>query len=147
MRKHKESEARSEETRMDLPEVRDIPGQEHVRPPQLKEFADTTASSDDEEGKGILDDVNADISADSNVSSEEKELLENSVNSMASQDDENWKNAKLDNRDEDGDVLNERVDYAGTDLDVPGSEDDDMNEELGEEDEENNSYSLGGDKD
>jgi hypothetical protein len=147
MRKHKASEARSEETRMDLPEVRDIPGQEHVRPPQLKEFADTTASSDDEEGKGILDDVNSDISRDSNVSREEKELLENSVNSMASQDDENWKNAKLDNRDEDGEMLNERVDYAGTDLDVPGSEDDDMNEELGEEDEENNSYSLGGDKD
>ena len=31
------------------------------------------------------------------------------------------------------------------DLDVPGSEDDDANEEIGEEDEENNYYSLGGD--
>ncbi len=32
-----------------------------------------------------------------------------------------------------------------SDLDVPGSEDDDANEEIGEEDEENNYYSLGGD--
>ena len=31
---------------------------------------------------------------------------------------------------------------SGNDLDVPGSEDDDANEEIGEEDEENNSYSL-----
>ncbi|MEO6455267.1 MAG: hypothetical protein ABIN97_14400 [Ginsengibacter sp.] len=31
------------------------------------------------------------------------------------------------------------------DLDVPGAEEDDANEEIGEEDEENNYYSLGGD--
>ena len=34
----------------------------------------------------------------------------------------------------------------GTDLDVPGSELDDDLEELGDEDEENNYYSIGGDK-
>jgi len=33
-----------------------------------------------------------------------------------------------------------------TDLDIPGSELDDANEEIGEEDEENNYYSLGGDQ-
>ena len=33
----------------------------------------------------------------------------------------------------------------GEDLDIPGAELDDMNEEIGEEDEENNYYSLGGD--
>jgi hypothetical protein len=33
----------------------------------------------------------------------------------------------------------------GDDLDVPGSEEDDNNEDIGEEDEENNYYSLGGD--
>ena len=32
------------------------------------------------------------------------------------------------------------------DLDIPGSELDDQNEEIGEEDEENNYYSLGGDR-
>lgn len=37
------------------------------------------------------------------------------------------------------------VDMAGSDLDVPGAELDDKREEIGSEDEENNSYSLGGD--
>lgn len=37
-------------------------------------------------------------------------------------------------------------DRMGDDLDVPGSELDDLDEEIGEEDEENNYYSLGGDK-
>jgi hypothetical protein len=36
-------------------------------------------------------------------------------------------------------------DLSGDDLDVPGAELDDNNEEIGEEDEENNYYSLGGD--
>lgn len=41
---------------IDLPEVKDIPGQENVHVPPLGELADTTISSDDEEGKGIFDD-------------------------------------------------------------------------------------------
>ncbi|HEX8514740.1 MAG TPA: hypothetical protein VF868_00985 [Bacteroidia bacterium] len=48
----------------------------------------------------------------------------------------------------DDEALNHRihpVDFTGSDLDVPGSELDDMDEDLGSEDEENNSYSLGGD--
>ncbi|MGB3007620.1 MAG: hypothetical protein WBC06_13980 [Chitinophagaceae bacterium] len=36
-------------------------------------------------------------------------------------------------------------DMSGSDLDIPGAELDDINEEIGEEDEENNYYSLGGD--
>ncbi len=38
-----------------------------------------------------------------------------------------------------------RDDESGDDLDVPGSELDDEQEEIGSEDEENNYYSLGGD--
>jgi hypothetical protein len=38
------------------------------------------------------------------------------------------------------------VDFAAEDIDVPGSELDDRNEMIGSEDEENNSYSLGGDE-
>lgn len=38
------------------------------------------------------------------------------------------------------------VDFGADDLDVPGAEDDDMQEGLGSEDEENNYYSLGGDR-
>jgi hypothetical protein len=52
------------------------------------------------------------------------------------------------NMGEDERVLKNRVwpvDMAGEDLDVPGSELDDQNEAIGSEDEENNSYSLGGD--
>lgn len=37
------------------------------------------------------------------------------------------------------------VDFSGKDLDIPGSELDDAGESIGAEDEENNSYSLGGD--
>ncbi|HKZ38053.1 MAG TPA: hypothetical protein VJ184_10400 [Chryseolinea sp.] len=38
------------------------------------------------------------------------------------------------------------VDFAGDDLDIPGSEEDDAQEAIGSEDEENNSYSLGSDR-
>lgn len=38
------------------------------------------------------------------------------------------------------------VDFTGNELDVPGSEDDDAEEQIGSEDEENNSYSLGSDR-
>ena len=50
---------------------------------------------------------------------------------------------------EDEQLLKNRVwpvDMAGKDLDIPGSELDDENEAIGAEDEENNSYSLGGDR-
>lgn len=48
----------------------------------------------------------------------------------------------------DADEWNEKSlgeDETGDDLDVPGSEYDDADEEIGREDEENNYYSLGGD--
>ena len=38
-----------EKTTIDLPDVSDIPGQEHVHVPPIGELADTTISSDDEE--------------------------------------------------------------------------------------------------
>ena len=41
-----------ESTNITLPDVKDIPGQKHVYVPKLREAIDTTASSDDEEGKG-----------------------------------------------------------------------------------------------
>lgn len=45
-----------EETILDLPDVKDIPGQENIHVPELREMADTTISSDDEEGVGIFGD-------------------------------------------------------------------------------------------
>lgn len=49
----------------------------------------------------------------------------------------------------DDEILTKRiwpVDFAADDLDIPGSEQDDAQEQLGSEDEENNSYSVGGDR-
>jgi hypothetical protein len=46
---------------------------------------------------------------------------------------------------EDEEIQNRGLSLTGDDLDVPGDELDDLNEDLGEEDEENNYYSLGGD--
>ena len=43
---------------LDLPEVSDIPGQENITVPPMGELADTTISSDDEEGRGLLDNLN-----------------------------------------------------------------------------------------
>jgi hypothetical protein len=134
-----------ESTTIILPDVKDIPGQKHVHVPKLREAIDTTASSDDEEGKGVFDD-NEDWEDDANISDEEKQLLQQSSESLSSEDDVDLRRGTLDNRDLDGEPLNESEDVSGKDLDVPGQEDDDMNEEIGEEDEENNEYSLGGDR-
>ena len=44
----------AEETFIDLPDVKDIPGQEFVHAPPLGALADTTISSDGEEGTGLF---------------------------------------------------------------------------------------------
>jgi len=132
-----------DEATLDLPEVKDIPGQEHVRPFLPGEMADTTISSADEEGKGVLDD-DEDIITDKTigVTNDEKELLRRSSESMSTEDDVQLNRADLDTTDDDGTPLNEKADHSGHDLDVPGSEEDDADEKIGEEDEENNPYSL-----
>jgi hypothetical protein len=133
-----------DEATLDLPEVKDIPGQEHVRPLPSGEMADTTISSADEEAKELLD-TDEDILTDKNlnVTNFERDLLQRSTESMATLDDEQLNISDLDKTDDEGEMLNEgSSDRSGRDLDVPGSEDDDADEKIGEEDEENNSYSL-----
>ena len=76
---------------------------------------------------------------DADVTNEDLEILDAADQNMDRTDGNNLQQAKLDSVDDDGDELNE------DELDVPGSEDDDANESIGEEDEENNYYSLGGD--
>jgi len=44
-----EERLKPDEAILDLPEVKDIPGQEHITVPPLGELGDVTASSDDEE--------------------------------------------------------------------------------------------------
>ena len=130
-----------------MPEVKDIPGQEHVKPPRMREMEDTTASSAGEEGEGILDDLNKEDDSldidqtESNVTRTEKRLL-NEADRPVSDETKDIKKAMVDKTDGE-EKLNEEGDTfdMGEDLDVPGSELDDEAEELGEEDEENNAYS------
>lgn len=144
----KKKQKKSEDTVIDMPEVRDIPGQEKIRPPRMGEMEDTTISSSDEEGEGILDDLNQpaednEVLTDekSNVTATERALLEQSEQTVNDETRDLQKLA-LDNTDEE-DPLNEQGNPLdmGQDLDIPGAELDDDNEEIGEEDEENNPYS------
>lgn len=142
-------ELTSESFTIDLPDVKDIPGQEFIHPLPLGEIADTTISSDDEEGVGILDEEEAVIiSPASNVSETERKVLKAADEDMPTPDDKNVRKVELDSTDEAGTPLNEGTGIgSGSDLDIAGADEDDLNEELGEEDEENNEYSLGADKD
>lgn len=145
-----EMKMQREETEISLPDVSDIPGQEHIHVPPLGELADTTISSDDEEGKGILDDEEdeEDIDSESDVTEEERQDLEASANATPGDEDaDRLRRASLDSTDDDGDPLNEGSfgdETSGADLDVPGTELDDESEDIGAEDEENNTYSRGG---
>ena len=130
---------------INMPEVKDIPGQEHIKPPRLKEMMDTTISSADEEGEGILDDLNKEdddaiVDNNSNVSKLEKKVLSQSDRQVNAESEDLDKLA-LYKIDDDEDVEQGDPSDMGEDLDVPGSELDDEDEDIGEEDEENNSYS------
>lgn len=133
-----------EEFEIEIPDAEDIPGQENVHVPPAGEMADTTISSDDEEGVGILDNPDEDdlTSPDSNVTKEERKVLSDAAKKSNTRDQQNLDAAGLDQYDEEGEVLNEKSGVGGDDLDVPGSELDDDNEDIGEEDEENNPYSV-----
>lgn len=139
-----EARMKPEKAELNLPDAEEIPGQEHVHVPPPGEMADTTISSADEEGKRVLDNP-ADVETDadsSDVSAEERKVLDDATNRSLTRDQANLDSAQLDQVDEEGEPLNEPTGLSGRDLDVPGSELDDANEDLGEEDEENNSYSV-----
>ncbi|MEJ7626813.1 MAG: hypothetical protein WKF35_08120 [Ferruginibacter sp.] len=53
---HDQERLQVEEVIFDLPDVSDIPGQENIVPPKMNMFADTTISSDDEEGISVFGD-------------------------------------------------------------------------------------------
>lgn len=149
---HDREELEKETVEVTVPDVNEIPGQEDFVPAPLGELADTTISSADEEGDDIYEEnIDEEIieSEDSNVSQTEKDDLRKSANDMPG-DDENLRMAALDNTDDDGAPLNEesfKKNVTGTDLDVPGAQEDDANEKIGEEDEENNEYSIAGTED
>ena len=128
--------AKKNKDQIDLPEVKDIPGQENVKPPRLGELADTTASSEDEEGDDVLEQDDL-VDEQSNVSREERIALARVGTREVDTEDDVLDEAALDSTDDDGDPLNEGSfgrDVSGDDLDIPGDED--------EEDEENSDYST-----
>ncbi|RYY27454.1 MAG: hypothetical protein EOO04_09585 [Chitinophagaceae bacterium] len=47
-------------TIIDMPEVKDIPGQENITVPDMREMQDTTISSADEEAEDLLASINTD---------------------------------------------------------------------------------------
>ena len=156
---HDEARMQPEVVILDLPDVSDIPGQEHIHVPQILEMQDVTIASDDEEGVGIFgDDEDEDdddvelfgtTGNDGDVNSMEEILLARSAEASGTdEDDEIMHRSGLEQTDEDGELLNEgSFDTAasGSDLDTSGTDEDDDLEDIGEEDEENNLYSLGGD--
>lgn len=149
-----EEKMKSEIFIIDLPDVSDIPGQETIVVPMMNEMQDVTISSDDEEGVGLFGDDDADEDTDlvmgneADVSATEKTLLRRADEDMDDEDDPRLRRADLDKTDTGGDTLNEgslATDVSGADLDVSGADADDAMEAIGEEDEENNDYSLGSD--
>lgn len=145
---------KGDEAILNLPEVKDIPGQEHIHVPPLGELADTTISSDDEEGVGLLDNINGEegenirMGTSADLTSDEREVLRTDDDFISTKDEDRIYESALDNKDFDGEPLNEGgfvPDKTGRDLDIPGADLDNQNERIGDEDEENNPYSLGSD--
>jgi len=151
-----EERLQAEHTIIDMPDVKDIPGQEFVQVPGLGELADTTISSADEEGDEIWDDeVNTDddrlmpADSESTVSQREKDTLSRTEMDMPTNDNTGLRSAELDEYDDEGEPLNElsRANAtSGSDIDTTIVNNDNLMEDIGEEDEENNIYSLGGDR-
>ncbi|MBL7699488.1 MAG: hypothetical protein JNK79_15085 [Chitinophagaceae bacterium] len=91
--------------------------------------------NDNERLQNEEDDLKIVRGTDADVTKEDLELLGSREGDPDQGDDEMMQaNSRVDDVPEEGD------------LDVPGSDLDDESEELGEEDEENNYYSLGGDR-
>lgn len=154
---NKGSKKASDESSLELPEMKDIPGQEHIHNAGVPgEMADTTISSDDEEGindgKDLLaedeEEVEIVMGTEADVTKEDLALLGDVDEDMDMGEDEVAGKAALDDIDDEGDPLNESGSGAsGKDLDIPGADENDPDSESrGQGDEENNFYSLGGDE-
>ena len=137
------------ETTIDLPDVKDIPGQEFVNVPVIGEMADVTVSSADEEGESVFgpDDrvTAAPGSADFDVRPDELEALRDTTY-MPTRDEDNLRQARMDNVDFQGEPLNEGgfgegQMLSGADLDIDTGSDDTRTDALGQGDEENELYS------
>ena len=140
-----------------LPDVSDIPGQEHITSAgPMGEMSDVTASSDDEEGiskgKDLLaddEDVEIVMGTEADVTKDDLILLGEKDQDMDGGDDELIDAEGLEDTDFEGDELNEAPSSAfstGDDLDMPAADGSDPEADaMGQGDEENDYYSLGSD--
>jgi len=145
------AELEPEEIIMDLPDVKDIPGQEFVHVPPLGELADITIASADEEGANIigLNDDDGDAEDDTsgggnNISRDERRTLADD-NYMPTRDENNLRKARMDDVDFDGEPLNQGsfgTVQTDKDLDIPGSGNDSRIDSIAQGDEENKGYSV-----
>jgi hypothetical protein len=147
--KEDQEKLQPEETFIDLPDVKDIPGQEFVNAPPAGSLGDTTISSADEEGTNIFDKNDEEdlrrTGNDADVSRNERKALEQ-IDYMPTTDEDNLQNARMDNVDFQNEPLNEKSfgeETSGRDLDVPGNMDETRTSSMGQGDEENKYYSLG----
>lgn len=119
-------ELEPEETTIDLPDVKDIPGQEFVHNPSLDALGDSTIASDDEEGTRIFDQddsESANMGNAADVSKNERKALED-ITYMPTRDEDNLRKASMDNTDFQGEPLNERSfgdERSGGDMDETGN--------------------------
>jgi hypothetical protein len=151
---HDAERLKSEETTIDLPDVKDIPGQEFIHTSALGELADTTISSADEEGEGLFDDDATDEEdefipgTEADVTEEERVALQRANTLMPTDDDNRLLQASMDSTDFEGERLNEGSfgqRETGSDLDIPDEVDETKTDAMGQGDEENKYYSLGSD--
>jgi hypothetical protein len=149
--KKDQEKLQSEESFIDLPDVKDIPGQEFINAPPAGVLGDTTIASADEEGTNVFDrDDSEDLRRtgnDTDVNRNERQTLEQ-TDYMPTRDEDNLQNARMDNVDFQNEPLNERSfgeERTGRDLDVPGNTDETRTSSMGQGDEENKYYSLGSD--
>lgn len=140
-----------DEATIELPDVKDIPGQEFVQVPPLGMLADTTISSADEEGEGLFEDDEEDetdivMGTEADITREERQTLERGEDYMPTRDEAYLQQASMDSTDLEGEALNERSfgeERSGSDLDTATAADETNSESLGQGDEENKHYSLG----
>jgi len=141
-----------EETLIDLPDVKDIPGQEFVNAPPAGALGDTTISSADEEGANVFDRTDDQdlrrTGDDADVSRGERIALQQ-VDYMPTRDENNLVDARMDDVDFQNEPLEEGgfgvVKTAG-DLDVPPRIDE-KKSDVGSGDEENGYFSPGDEDD
>lgn len=95
------------------------------------------------------DDLGIRPGTEADVNEDERQALEDASYYRPTTDEDNLRQARLDNTDFDGEPLNEEgfgTVYTGSGLDVPGEVDETETTSMGQGDEENKYYSLGSDR-